>query len=40
VIPLALDGYVSLIMLREDTPPLGAITAILVGALSIRLIYP
>ena len=40
VIPMALDGGTQLIMLRESTPLLRAITGILFGALSVWLIYP
>ncbi len=40
VLPMALDGGTQLIMLRESTPLLRAITGILFGALSVWLIYP
>jgi uncharacterized membrane protein len=40
VIPMALDGGTQLVMLRESTPLLRAITGILFGALSVWLIYP
>jgi uncharacterized membrane protein len=40
VIPMAVDGGTQLIMLRESTPLLRAITGILFGALSVWLIYP
>jgi uncharacterized membrane protein len=40
VIPMGLDGGTQLIMLRESTPLLRAITGILFGALSVWLIYP
>ena len=40
VLPMALDGGAQLIMLRESTPLLRAITGILFGALSVWLVYP
>jgi uncharacterized membrane protein len=40
VLPMAVDGGTQLIMLRESTPLLRAITGILFGALSVWLIYP
>lgn len=40
IAPMALDGGTQLIMLRESTPLLRAITGILFGALSVWLIYP
>jgi uncharacterized membrane protein len=40
VLPMALDGGTQLVMLRESTPLLRAVTGILFGALSVWLIYP
>lgn len=40
LLPMLLDGGTQLVMLRESTPLLRAITGILFGALSVWLIYP
>lgn len=40
IVPIALDGGTQLIMLRESTPLLRAVTGVLFGALSVWLIYP
>jgi uncharacterized membrane protein len=40
VLPMALDGGTQLIMLRESTPFLRALTGILFGTLSVWLVYP
>ncbi len=40
ILPMALDGGTQLIMLRESTPLLRAITGVLFGVLSVWLIYP
>ena len=40
ILPMALDGGTQLIMLRESTPFLRALTGILFGALTVWLLYP
>ncbi len=40
ILPMAIDGGTQLVMLRESTPLLRAITGVLLGVLSVWLIYP
>jgi uncharacterized membrane protein len=40
ILPMALDGGTQLVMLRESTPLLRAITGILFGVLTVWLLYP
>ncbi len=40
ILPMALDGGTQLVMLRESTPLLRAITGVLFGVLSVWLVYP
>lgn len=40
VLPMGIDGGTQLIMLRESTPLLRAVTGILFGVLSVWLVYP
>ncbi len=40
IVPMALDGFTQLFMLRESDPLLRTITGTLFGALSVWLIYP